>query len=216
MTYCIHDHCLTELETFDTLKNLTLHYKHNHYTDFNLFLNYYTYISTLRINKIEMKMYFTFIRLPKMYVYVNKNNYALQKILMYIKEYLPPEYYKFICDYNDVTLVSYITTTESMELVSMKLVPVCLKITHKMVKRWEQCNKIYSDPRGIKPEPYYYYWPCEYIIWHPEAWGYTTKRKKKIIIQKAKYYYSYEKQRWITQHSNDLARLCVLNMFNYS
>jgi len=146
----------------------------------------------LRINKIETKMYFTIIRLPKMYVYVNRNNYALQKILMYIKEYLPPEYYKFICSYNGIQLGLYITGSDSM-----KLVPVNLKITPKMVKLWDQWNKIYSDPRGIKPDSYYVSYKSECHGWYTNEGYIYFRRTKKKLLRKTKYYYCYDKQSWI-------------------
>ena len=103
-----------------------------------------------RVNRLETYIYMDIIRLPKIYLFDNRNNYALKLIISYIKQHLPIEYYKYICNIVGVKFFKYISGYPKHML--NVLIPHSVEVNPIMVNNWEIYGKIYKDPRGKKPK----------------------------------------------------------------
>lgn len=191
--YCLHDNCIKETEIFNTIEDKNNRYIYFHYEDLlQFFKAVYWYYNT-QINTLESYIYYSLIKRARLYLNENKDNYGYSKIISFIKNQMPTEYYKLICD---------IVGIKDSGFGKEKL-----KITENMVSKWIINKDLYSDPRGPKP-PYNftyknfrdwelnlaYYNP--YFIYDYVYIGKKSYRRKLFTTIEHIYLYSYSLQKW--------------------
>jgi len=128
------------------------------------------------------------IKRVRLYLNENKDNYGYSKIISFIKNQMPTEYYKLICD---------IVGIKDSGFGKEKL-----EITENMVSKWIRNKDLYSDPRG--PKPVYnkkildrillIVSPCKCYMC--EIFRIYLPENKQITYGEYNYTYSYNLQKW--------------------